>query len=419
MLQLEALQANDGDCLLLRYGTTGKPGLILIDGGSGGVYDDFLEKRLDQLRGGKPVLNLRMVVVSHIDADHITGILDMFRGMSEAVNDGQQPRWKVGSLWHNAFEKVVGTHAPSASSATVAAAASGKDDLVQQLARCGLDDPKAIAVVASVKQGKDLQGFAKKTKTDINKETNGQLITAPEDGKKVIRIDQNLTLTILGPHEAELKKLEQEWNKSKAKHATDEKAAAADYLNRTVPNLSSTVFLAEYTEGAGSTTKMLLTGDAGGDLILGGLQSAGLLDSNKQIKVDLLKIQHHASKHSVAPDFFTQVRADKYVVSGNGKHGIPNIEVFEWLSKSRKGQPCDVYMTNRHLEDSGEDLTPGLDKFLSDEHKNEPLHNYHFRQEDALSIVVQLLDTAAFSQCRLQRTRRDSYGRPKQVVHDT
>src|SRR5664280_1618010 len=92
------------------------------------------------------------------------------------------------------------------------------------------------------------------------------------------------------------------------------------------------------------------------------------------------------------------------------KHGIPNIEVFEWLSKSRKGQPCDVYMTNRHLEDSGEDLTPGLDKFLSDEHKNEPLHNYHFRQEDALSIVVQLLDTAAFSQCRLQRTRRDSYG---------
>lgn len=388
MLQLEALQANDGDCLLLRYGTTSKPGLILLDGGSGGVYDDVLEKRLDQLRGGKPVLNLRMVVVSHIDADHITGILDMFRGMSETVNDGQQPRWKVGSLWHNAFEKVVGTHASSASSATVAAAASGADNLVQQLAGFGLDDPKAVAVVASVKQGKDLQGFAKKTKTDINKETGGQLVVAPEKGKKIIKIDQNLTLTILGPREAELKNLEQEWNKSKAKHATDEMAAAADYLNRTVPNLSSIVFLAQYTEGR-NTTKMLLTGDAGGDLILEGLDSAGLLDSNKQIEVDLLKIQHHGSKHSVAPKFFTQVRAGKYVISGNGKHGIPNIEVLEWLSKSRTGKACDIYMTNRHLENSGQDLTPGLDAFLNEEQKNEPLHRYHFRQEDALSIVVQ------------------------------
>ena len=30
-----------GDCLLLHYGTDEKPGLILIDGGPGGVWERF------------------------------------------------------------------------------------------------------------------------------------------------------------------------------------------------------------------------------------------------------------------------------------------------------------------------------------------------------------------------------------------
>jgi len=345
-----------------------------------------IENRLDQLRGTNPALNLRLVVVSHIDADHITGILHMFRQMSETVNDGREPRWKVASLWHNAFEKVVGSHAPSASSATVAAAAAGTVN-VDDLEENGLEDEKAVAVVASVKQGKDLQAFAKPL-TKINKETNGNLIMAPETGRKQIKIDKNLTFTILGPHESELKDLEKQWSKSKAKHTSDEKAAAADYLNRTVPNLSSIVFLAEHTDDAGKTTRMLLTGDAGGDLILEGLEAAGLLDSNKQIKVDVLKVQHHGSNHSVAADFFRQVIADKYVISGNGKHGISHMDVLGWLSGARNEEACDIYMTNRQLVDGDTDFTANLDKFLADEATNQPLHRYHFRQDPALSIVI-------------------------------
>ncbi|MGD0921758.1 MAG: hypothetical protein ABSA70_08365 [Terriglobia bacterium] len=386
MLQLEALQANDGDCLLLHYDTDGKPGLILIDGGSTGVYRNVLERRLDQLRGKNPELNLRLVVVGHIDADHITGIVDMFRQMSEKVNDGQQPRWKVASLWHNAFEKVVGGHAASASSATVAAAASGTVDL-KRLEGKGLQDPKALAVVASVKQGKDLQGYAKKL-TKINAETNGKLVVAPESGRSDIKIDKTLTFTILGPHEAELENLEREWNKSKAKHPADEQAAAADYMNRTVPNLSSIVFLAEQKTEDGKSMRVLLTGDAGGDLILEGLESAGLLDDNKQIKVDVLKVQHHGSNHSVTEDFFRQVLADHYVISGNGKHGIPHMDTLTWLSNARKGEPFNAYMTNRHLQDGQEDLTKGLDDLLAEEAANQPLHQYHFRKDNELSIAI-------------------------------
>ena len=55
-----------------------------------------------------------------------------------------------------------------------------------------------------------------------------------------------------------------------------------------------------------------------------------------KIHVDLLKIQHHGSKHSTDARFFRSVTADRYVISGNGKHGIPHREMLTWLS-SRAG----------------------------------------------------------------------------------
>lgn len=386
-MKLEVLQANDGDCLLLQYGSATKPGLILIDGGSRGVYRKVLEKRLNLLKGGKSSLDLRMVVISHIDADHITGILDMFKDMSSQRENGQDPPWKVQSLWHNAFSKTVGSHKAAAQSATIAAASSGDNLDLGALVRQGLTDPKAVAVVASVKQGNDLQRFATPL-TKINAETSGDLVCAPNTGRKDIKIDSSLTFTILGPHQEELDNLQDEWNKAKEKKVA-EQSVAADYLNRTIPNLSSIVFLAEEKNQNGKSTRMLLTGDAGGDLILKGLATAKLLDKKGEISVDVLKVQHHGSRHSIEPSFFEKVQAKSYVISGNGAHGIPNIEVLQWLSQARKDKPFDVYMTNRQLIESGKDYTAELDKFLKQEKSKQPKHKYHFRQDKDLSITVQ------------------------------
>ena len=387
MLTLEALQANDGDCFLLHCDGGAKPALILVDGGAAGVYRNVLEKRLDQLRGTRPQLELRMVVVSHIDADHITGILDMFRQMSESNDDGQEPKWAVASLWHNALEEVVGSHPASAQTATVAAAAAGSVD-VRALMANGLTDEKAVAVVASVNQGRNLRGFAKKLKTAINSETRGKLMVAPKSGRREIKITDDLTFTVIGPRQEQLDDLERQWQMARIRYPKDEGAIAADYLNRTVPNLSSIVFLAEQRGNGKEHTRVLMTGDAGGDLILEGLAAANLLDDHGRISLDVLKMQHHGSNHSVAEEFFRRVIASAYVISGNGKHGIPHMDTLNWLSRARSGEPINVYMTNRHLEDGGNDLTKGLDDFLALEQKKEPKHRYHFREEHELSITV-------------------------------
>ena len=69
--------------------------------------------------------------------------------------------------------------------------------------------------------------------------------------------------------------------------------------------------------------RVLLTGDAGGDHILESLDKTGIGPGGR-IHVDLLKVQHHGSNHSTTQDFFERVTADRYVISGNGKHGIPH-----------------------------------------------------------------------------------------------
>ena len=374
-MKLEVLQAKDGDCLLLH---TDGGDLILIDGGSAGVYKAVLKKRLEQLRGSSPKLDLRLVMVSHIDSDHITGIADMLRDLVEKQADGQEARYRIRSLWHNSFAKLAGGHSAATQSSIVGASLGG-------VAPAGLDRDVA-AVIASVKQGNDVRGYAKKLAIGVNRETNGDLLQAPSAGKKLIPLTAGLTFTILGPREAELQALEDSWKAARKTGGANEESVAADYLNRTVPNLSSIVVLAEAMTASG-IRRLLLTGDAGGDLILDGLESAGLLDSDGRIDVDLLKVQHHGSNHSVDMEFFRRVVAPRYVISGNGRHGIPHRDTLEWLSEARSGHAFDAYLTNRTAENG---LTAMFDEFLADETAGQPLHHWHFREDAALAIPVDL-----------------------------
>jgi beta-lactamase superfamily II metal-dependent hydrolase len=300
---LEALNANDGDCLLLHHGST----LILIDGGSAGVYRDTLKPRLEQLRGGGR-LDLRMALVSHIDADHITGIQDLL----EDVAENAAP-YRIATLWHNSFERL----------------------------------REAPKYAASVRQGNAVRNAAVQLAIPIEK------VLAP--GR--VKIAAGLTFTILGPRAAELEKLDRSWKLPAAQ--------AADYLNRTVPNLSSIVVLVE----AGKR-RLLLTGDAGGDLILRSLDEAGLLP----LHVDVLKLPHHGSNHSIDRKFLERVTADHYVISGNGKHGNPHPDTLAWLAEARLGAKADVYFTN----------APGAVP------KGSSL-GWHSRKASALSISVDLV----------------------------
>jgi hypothetical protein len=371
-LTIDTLQANDGDCLLVHYARFGSPTLrILIDGGSRGIYRQVLRPRLDQLRHGAP-LDLRMALVSHIDADHITGILDLFRDMEKVQDDGGDAFCKVRTLWHNAFEQLHGGRRAAVQSAAVGAALGG-------IVPAGLTG-KAAAVVASVRQGADLRDVAERLGIARNEGAVEDLVRAPEGRRpRVVNIAPGLSLTVLGPRDEQLQKLDEEWRRSEVAHPENPEAQAADYLNRTAPNLSSIVLLLKAARpDGGAPVQVLLTGDAGGDHIIESLDKTGI-GPDGRIHVDLLKVQHHGSNHSTTQDFFERVTADRYIISGNGKHGIPHADALGWLSAARPGQPYKVFMTNRRGEEGLEEM---LTEFLAREAAAEPKHKYLFRREN-------------------------------------
>src|SRR4030095_12157268 len=93
MVTLEALNALYGDCLLLRYpGPDAKERLWIIDGGPKGgkvdgksiaVWKDVLLPRLKEITPTVPI-PVALGMVSHIDDDHINGILKLTNALVAA-----------------------------------------------------------------------------------------------------------------------------------------------------------------------------------------------------------------------------------------------------------------------------------------------------------------------------------------------
>ncbi|MGE3309125.1 MAG: hypothetical protein AB7O66_04080 [Limisphaerales bacterium] len=348
---LEALKAAYGDALLLHFGPTKAPNLAIIDGGPSGIYQSVLKPRLAELMKNKKRLKsgrlpIRLVMVSHIDDDHVNGILAMANELADSP--GKQP-YRIESLWHNSFDDLLGN---SGEELAASLATAVRQVLVSGKLPAGspLREVHTGLVIASVKQGRELRQAATRLGWDINKEFGGKLVRAGKKGTPPIPMDPKggMTLRVLGPQEARLNALRKEWDKQLNKMGLARNAAqAAEYADRSVFNLSSLVVLAEAPgSDGGKTRRMLLTGDARGDHVLDGLKAAGLLKGGK-CHVDLLKLPHHGSNRNLEPEFFAAVTADHYIVSSNGeKFDNPDRETLDWLVAARQGGgPFTIHLT--------------------------------------------------------------------------
>src|SRR5689334_14820713 len=91
-ITFEALPARLGDCLLIECHREGeRPWRALIDGGPPDTWPT-LRARLNRLPRADRRLDL--VVVTHIDSDHIGGMLPFF----------ESPPVEVGDVWFNGRE---------------------------------------------------------------------------------------------------------------------------------------------------------------------------------------------------------------------------------------------------------------------------------------------------------------------------
>jgi beta-lactamase superfamily II metal-dependent hydrolase len=341
IFSLDVRRARKGDCLIVHYGTKNDPGLILIDGGPSQVYRPHLKPRLAQICKARKLaadqsLPVDLLMVSHIDDDHINGILELTKELANAADEKRPLPLKIRSFWHNSFDDIVGNN-PKELLASVTAS-FGAAGMSGELDSEGFDADTA-RVLASAAQGFRLRDDARKLKLPINKEFGGKLVMA--EGERSVDFGKGLQFTVVGPMKAELLALQKEHDaflrRAKGKAA---KAALAAFTDNSVANLSSIVVLAE-----ANGKRMLLTGDARGDKILEGLEKVKLLKPRNKMHVDILKVPHHGSSRNMEGIFFERIIADHYVFSGNGEHGNPDRETLQMLSDARGDANFNVYLT--------------------------------------------------------------------------
>lgn len=320
LLTLEALDANEGDALLLLYGTARRPRLVMIDGGPRQTCRDALLPRLLALRaafpgGRRAPLPVELLVVTHVDSDHIAGVLALTAGLREARSAGDEPPVHIKELWHNGFDGAVGEE-------TIVRALEFVDALPW-------DSPADRGLVASVAEGRRLLDDAAALDIAVNAEFAG-LVLRPDDAGVVVPCGDGLTLTVLGPARGQLDAFRKDWQAAVRARPEARGGVAGAGLDTSRPNLASIVLLAD----DGDHT-LLLAGDARGDHILAGLAAAGKLAPDGTLHVDLFKLPHHGSCRNNTRELLTRVTADTYVISADGKHGNPDRETLDRLAAAR------------------------------------------------------------------------------------
>jgi beta-lactamase superfamily II metal-dependent hydrolase len=373
-MRLTMFQSGKGDCLLLT--DTGDETRILVDGGMPDAYSEHVAAALSALRKKKKK-DIDLVYVSHIDQDHIGGVLRMlddevlWRVHEHQVKNGNRrhkaPRAprppQIGAIWHNGFRDQLPKKAEPIEEtlAAMAPVLSGAElDGVRDIGRA------QAALVSSVGEAIRVSRRIGERQLNIplNRQARGKLMMRRK-GQKPIKLGP-FDISILAPSAKQLEDLRVEWkdwldkatskkflNALRTQSRANEKALGAADFNQlfavmklqaeafgdpqsiTPPNLASLMLLVE--EG---TQSLLLTGDGRWDHLVEGLQETRHLTGDRPFKVDILKVPHHGSRNNVVDtELLDRVIATHYIFCGDGHHGNPAVDVVELMAKRRLKAP--------------------------------------------------------------------------------
>jgi len=369
-MRLTIFESDMGDCLLLEADSGH---LVLCDGGMRASLKARVRDELTALREADRELDL--VYVSHIDNDHISGVLQLLEDEAEwrvfdhhqqtgdPIREPKVPRPPViKGILHNGFRDQVTANNKAIENVLVAAAPSLYATAVPDMMRAA-DAMQGIA--AGIPEALKISRLVGTSALDIpvNKPPGAakgsKLLFAGQPGDSFDL--GSMRFTLIGPTKNEVTILRKGWNtwlkenpdqvkkiRAELKKRIDEFSSGAltgspydlrdwngipDFKGVTTPNIASLMFMVQED---GKT--LLLTGDGQQDFILAGLARTGFLDDGF-VHLDVLKVQHHASEHNVDEDFVRKVSADHYVFCGNGSHGNPETSVIRKIFASRLGKP--------------------------------------------------------------------------------
>ena len=316
-------------------------------------------------------------MVSHIDSDHVAGMVDFAGELVTEKEDSKPLSYAVGTLWHNSFDDILGNDAEDLRTAAVEVLSRPVDDRVA--------DEVAPPGGGRGERGGGARAAPASREARLEPQRAIRRPGRPAGGGRAHDHARAAEADRRCPHAAQLKRLHDKWEEWLEEHpkAVANPASAAAGRDNSPYNLSSIVVLAECD---GKT--MLLTGDARDDHVLAGLDETAIAKDGKT-HVDILKLPHHGSIRNMRPEFFDRVTADHYVISANGRDGNPETDTLELIAAGRPDDDFTIHLTNRVGTD---DLKVRLDAFLAAKAASGRAYGIEFRAENALSLRIDLLE---------------------------
>lgn len=332
MIGLYVIQAGFGDCFLLEYGEA-QAEYILIDGGPRKNYQNYLKPALAELMPSTS--SLEAIMVSHVDNDHIVGVLDLLVDLKYQLDNGTKPFLDIGQLWFNSFTDTIDT--------------GHFENRIKEINRvAGINGIRMMEMSLAfhgIKEGYRILSLARFLDIPINPDTEKGFYFGGQS--EPVFKKSNIEITVLGPTLRNLQKLQEKWedwisdNEQKIREGKYTREFA-DMSDSTIPNLSSIIMLIK-ADGK----SILLTGDCRGDHLQDGLIETGLSDTGS-FHVDIFKVPHHGSQRNVTKKFFKEVTADSYVVSADGTNGNPDYETLCWIVEAahEADREIQLFITN-------------------------------------------------------------------------
>jgi beta-lactamase superfamily II metal-dependent hydrolase len=361
MFRIEMLPAAHGDCLWLEYGTGESVHRILVDGGPGHCYPALRERILHLAPDNR---RFDLLVVTHIDADHIEGIVRL-------LQDAEALHCEFDRIWFNGREQL--NAVPDTAGHDLGAA---QGEYLGLLIR-------------------DYESRTGRTVWNVDLPTPYAAFDPAADALPVITLPGDCRLTLLSPDPERLLELKDRWDEELRKADIDpddedalrrrlasnnqlqplgdvlgdepealgegrfelpdpddrdlpdafgdvlgdgdgEPGADADFGgDGSIANGSSIALLVEYP-AADPDVRALLSGDAWAEVLESALVKL-LGGDDRRLSLDLFKLPHHGSVANVTESLLARLSCKHYLISTSGaRFRHPHARAVELLLAQHK-----------------------------------------------------------------------------------
>ncbi|MGR5241871.1 MBL fold metallo-hydrolase [Photobacterium damselae subsp. damselae] len=352
--------AGNGDCILIESMNAA----ILVDGGTANSFTKWKDKieSLDKLD---------CVIVTHIDSDHVNGIIKL-------IDSKSQKKPIIERVLYNGAEQILGYEYLDIDL---------PDDYLLDSLSARVSDIALDEINIGTSEGTSLSFILNSRSINTNS------LAIHNDLDNDIKIG-DLSIKMIGPTQDSLMKLKEHWlatlnddgitrkivNKSHA-------AAFESYINSLEDSFSVEVSneevnsidaLADFdyssdTSLANETSlaflvvendkSVLMLGDSHAETVIDWLNKNGI----EKLKVDAVKISHHGSKNNINRELMSRFECDTYLISTNGKiFKHPDFETLAVIAKYSSCENCRIFVNN-NIEHIKNDFTSRLKEYNNTE----------------------------------------------------